>query len=58
MRWIEIEIRVNNPRKRPELILHGAAKELADELGLDEWDVSLTHTKLFASAVAVAKSSD
>jgi holo-[acyl-carrier protein] synthase len=56
--WVEIEIRVNNPRRRPVLILHGAAKEIADEMGLTEWDVSLTHTKAMASAVAVAKSSD
>ncbi|MEO1643575.1 MAG: holo-ACP synthase [Chloroflexota bacterium] len=53
--WQEIEIRVNNPRKRPELHLHGAAATLAKELGLTEWDVSLTHSKDLASAVAVAK---
>lgn len=58
VRWVEIEIRVNNPRHRPELILHGVAKELADEMGLTEWDISLTHTREMASAVAVAKSSD
>jgi holo-[acyl-carrier protein] synthase len=58
VRWVEIEIRVNNPRKRPVLILHGAAKDIATEMGLTEWDVSLTHTKEMASAVAVAKSSD
>lgn len=55
--WKEIEIRINNPRKRPVLILYGAAKELAEELGLDEWDVSLTHSRLYASAVAVAQNS-
>jgi len=53
--WQEIEIRVNNPRKRPELHLHGAAASLAQELGLTEWDVSLTHSRDLASAVAVAK---
>jgi len=58
VRWVEIEIRVNNPRGRPVLILHGAAKDLAEELGLTEWDISLTHTKDFASAIVVAKSSD
>lgn len=57
VRWVEIEIRVNNERRRPVLILHGAAKDLADEMGLTEWDVSLTHTQEMASAVAVAKSS-
>jgi holo-[acyl-carrier protein] synthase len=52
--WLEIEIRCNNERNRPTLILHGAAKALAQEMGLTQWDVSLTHTKDYASAVAVA----
>lgn len=55
VRWVEIEIRVDNPRKRPTLILHGAAAELAAALGLTEWDVSLTHTRDTACAVAVAR---
>ena len=54
VQWVEIEIRVNNPRKRPVLILHGDAQRIADELGLTEWDVSLTHTREYASAMAVA----
>lgn len=54
VKWVEIEIRVDNPRKRPTLHLHGAAAALAAELGLTEWDVSLTHTAVYASAVAVA----
>lgn len=54
VRWVDIEIRVNNPRKRPVLILHGAAVSIAAELGIREWDISLTHTQDFASAVAVA----
>jgi holo-[acyl-carrier protein] synthase len=54
VKWVEIEIRVNTPSKRPILLLHGAAHQLAQDLGLTEWDVSLTHTREFASAVAVA----
>ena len=54
VRWVEIEIRVNNPRKRPTLHLHGAAAELAEEMGLTQWDISLSHIKDYASAVAVA----
>lgn len=52
--WKEIEIRVNNPRKRPVLHLHGAAADLSAEMGLTQWDVSLTHTQEMASAMAVA----
>lgn len=56
VRWVEIEIRTDDERRRPRLILHGAAKSLADELNLAEWDISLSHTKTMAMAVAVAKS--
>lgn len=52
--WKEIEIRVDNPRKRPTLHLHGAAAQLAAEMGLTVWDVSLTHTRECAAAMAVA----
>ena len=51
--WKEIEIRVDNPRKRPTLHLHGAAADLSRELGITQWDVSLTHTEVYASALAV-----
>lgn len=55
VKWVEIEIRVNTPRKRPVLHLHGDAARIANELGLTEWDISLTHTKEYASAVVVAR---
>jgi len=54
IKWVEIEIRVDNPQHRPVLHLHGAAADLARELGLSSWDVSLTHTRDYASAVVVA----
>lgn len=54
VRWIEIEIRVDNPRKRPTLHLHGAAARLAEELGLTHWDISLTHSGEYAAAFVVA----
>lgn len=56
VRWKEIEIRCNTPRRRPVLHLHGAAAALAQEMGLTQWDISLTHTAAYASAVAVAVS--
>lgn len=54
--WREIEIRVNNPRKRPTLHLYGAAATVAAELGLTQWDVSLTHARDYAAAMVVALS--
>ncbi|MCY3779740.1 MAG: holo-ACP synthase [Chloroflexi bacterium] len=56
VRWVDIEIRTDNERRRPRLILRGAAKSLALALNLTEWDVSLSHSKSQAIAVAVAKS--
>ena len=56
VRWVEIEIRTDDRRGRPRLELHGKAKALAAELGLRTWDISLTHSKTMAMAVAVASS--
>src|SRR5215207_9131868 len=53
VRWRDIEIR-SDERGRPTLHLHGAAAEVSASLGLTEWDISLTHTRTTASAVAVA----
>lgn len=52
--WREIEI-LRDERGRPVLHLHGAAAALAQQMGLTEWDVSLTHTAEYASAIAVAR---
>lgn len=53
--WQEIEIRCDS-RGRPVLHLQGAAQRLSTELGLTVWDISLTHTEHYASAVVVAMS--
>jgi holo-[acyl-carrier protein] synthase len=53
MAWVEIEV-VSNEVGRPELVLYGAAKRLADELGLAEWSISLSHTDRYAIGFAVA----
>ncbi|MCC6615960.1 MAG: holo-ACP synthase [Anaerolineae bacterium] len=51
--WREIEI-VCDARGRPVLSLHGNASALAASLGLDAWDISLTHTDRYATAMVVA----
>jgi holo-[acyl-carrier protein] synthase len=51
--WREIEIRCDE-RGRPVLHLHGAAAALSEKMGLTQWDISLTHTAHYASAIAVA----
>jgi holo-[acyl-carrier protein] synthase len=51
--WKEIEI-VHGPNQRPTLRLHGRATELAAELELTDWSISLSHTHEHAVAVAIA----
>ncbi|MYE25747.1 MAG: holo-[acyl-carrier-protein] synthase [Chloroflexi bacterium] len=57
IRWVDIEIRTSTKR-RPQLTLHGNADKLAKEMGLTEWDISLSHSETLAIAIAVAKSGD
>lgn len=52
--WQDIEVRCDAVG-RPTLFLHGAAATEAARLGLTEWDVSLTHTAHYASAVVIAR---
>jgi holo-[acyl-carrier protein] synthase len=51
--WQEIEIR-RGPANQPILHLYGAALNLAKELGLKDWSVSLSHSALLAIAFVVA----
>jgi holo-[acyl-carrier protein] synthase len=51
--WREIEIR-SGANGRPYLVLHGAAAACAGMQGLRNWDISLTHARHTACAMAVA----
>ncbi len=51
--WRDIEITAD-PRGRPVLTLHGPAATLAAQMGLTEWDVSLSHTDELAMAMVIA----
>jgi holo-[acyl-carrier protein] synthase len=55
--WKEIEV-VNDQAGRPSLCLHGAATDLADALGLQQWDISLSHSNSHAVGMAAAVSGD
>jgi len=53
IRWQDIEI-LRDEHNAPNLILYAAALQLAEELGLDTWSISLSHTHRQAVALAVA----
>jgi holo-[acyl-carrier protein] synthase len=55
VRWVEIEVTADECR-RPILKLHGDAARLAEEMGLTQWEISLSHTKDQAIAFVVASS--
>ncbi len=49
----DIEVR-KDERDAPYLHLTGNAAQLAEELGLTEWSISLSHTETYAVAFVVA----
>lgn len=53
IRWKEMEI-LPNRRGKPVLILHGEAAARAQQLGLTDFSVSLTHSRTEAMAFVVA----
>ncbi|MDE1154796.1 MAG: holo-ACP synthase [Acidobacteriaceae bacterium] len=52
--WKEIEV-TRQPGQRPELVLHGRAREIADRLGIQRLNLSLSHSRELAIAVVVAE---
>ncbi len=51
--WTDIEV-INNPLGGPEVNISGKVKEFADEKGIEQITLSITHTANFAMASAVA----
>jgi holo-[acyl-carrier protein] synthase len=51
--WTDIEV-VNNALGQPIVTISGKVKELADEKGIEQITLSITHTSNFAIASAVA----
>jgi len=51
--WQEIEI-LRGPARQPNLHLSGRAATLADQLALNTWSLSLTHSQSQAIALVVA----
>lgn len=54
--WRDVEVR-NEAGGKPIIILRGGAKEAADQAGIDEVLISISHCRTHATAYAVAVSS-
>ncbi|GIV76416.1 holo-ACP synthase [Litorilinea aerophila] len=54
IQWTDIEVRRDEATGAPQLLLHGAAARRAQELGLREWSLSLSHDRERVIALVVA----
>lgn len=52
IKWKEMET-LSNRRGKPVLVLHGTAAARAEMLGLDDFSVSITHSRSDAMAIVV-----
>jgi holo-[acyl-carrier protein] synthase len=52
--WQDVEV-VGDPRGKPLVRLYGRAAQRANELGLTEWAISLSHSREHAIAFVVAQ---
>lgn len=50
--WTDIDVR-RLPSGKPEVMLRGKCKEIADGLGIARWEISITHTGGHAAASAL-----
>jgi holo-[acyl-carrier protein] synthase len=53
IRWHEVEV-LSDPYGKPLLRLSGRAQALAEEQGLNDWAISLSHSRDYAVAFVVA----
>lgn len=53
--WLDIEIQ-RLKSGEPSVVLHGKCQEIAEELGIKQWLLSISHTSSYAAASAIAQS--
>ena len=54
VRWLDIEVGRARSGK-PEIVLHDKTAQLAEQLGIRRWALSITHTKEHGLAYVIAK---
>jgi holo-[acyl-carrier protein] synthase len=57
IRWIHAEVS-RRPSGKPELLLHGAASERAEQLGVRRISLSISHGEQFAVAIVILEGDD
>jgi len=51
--WTDVEVR-NEPGGQPRIVLGGGAREIADQLGIGDVLISISHCRTHATAFAIA----
>lgn len=51
--WVDIEVR-NDVAGKPTIVLDGAARDIAEEMGIGEMMISISHCRSHATAYALA----
>ena len=57
IRWLDVEI-THHPSGKPELVLHGKAREVAEALSVKHTSVSISHADRYVVAVVIFESDD
>ena len=55
VRWLDVEV-INQPSGKPELLLHGRAREIARTLGVARTSISISHADQYAVVQVVFES--
>ncbi len=50
--WQDIEV-CSNESGKPKVVIHGGARELAERLGIDEFLITISHCRAYATATAI-----
>lgn len=53
IKWTDVEVK-NEPGGRPRIVLSGIGREVAEELGIREMMISISHCRSHATAYALA----
>lgn len=53
VKWTDAEV-INDAAGKPEIVLHGRLREIAAARGVDRIHISLTHSRDYAAAQAIA----